>query len=140
MKPASAKAKGSGFERHIAQIFRDEDLDKTAVRQPLSGASIYKGDIKTDCGWSIECKKQEKMNMWKWIEQAKRQSEQEGQPFALIFSRNNERSYVCLDLYDWIYLMKDARQPKSIAEPTRQLKYDLERLKEAAKKVIKQLK
>jgi len=137
---SSRKAKGRNAEISFAELLRDYGIDKGARRQVLSGASYLKGDINTSCGYCIEVKNQEKLAIWDALKQAEKQANMEQQPFLLAFKRNKTQFYVAMSVYDWIDLYKRAEEPKSIKEPTRQLRWDLEKLKECAKRVIKQIK
>ncbi len=53
MKPRGAKAKGSRFERWIADEIKAFGLDTNARRQPMSGAGFLKGDINTSLPWTM---------------------------------------------------------------------------------------
>ena len=70
---ASKKAKGSRLERDIASAYRSSGLFPKAQRMPMSGAmQFHKGDIfkgESD-EWVDECKNQEKIQLWKFWQQA----------------------------------------------------------------------
>jgi Holliday junction resolvase len=136
----SRKAKGRNAELNFAQLLRDYGIDKNARRQPLSGATFMKGDINTGCGYCVEVKNQEKLNIWDALKQAEKQAGMEQQPFLLAFKRNHTNFYVAMSVYDWIDLYKRAEEPNSISEPTRELRFELEKLREIARRVIKKLK
>ncbi len=70
---SSRKAKGSRLERDIASSYRSTGLFPKAQRMPMSGAmQFHKGDIfKGEMDeWVDECKNQEKIQLWKFWEQA----------------------------------------------------------------------
>lgn len=109
-----SKNKGANFERRIAGIL-NKAFDTDRIRRtPASGALGLKGDLCTLEGnfelpgplsnWNIECKKQEKINIWACIHQA--QQQRGGKKWLLVFSRNHESDYVCLDLHDYIELVQ----------------------------------
>lgn len=102
-----AMRKGKGYERHIAKLL-SEAFDCNVRRTPCSGALDIKGDLRNLSGaledFVFECKKQEKLNIWKAIHQAQVQAGYK--IWTLIFSRNNERDYVIMDLQDWIALVQ----------------------------------
>lgn len=112
----SAKNKGSNYERRIAQILSDY-FGEEIRRTPGSGNLDIKGDLRSFnaeklqgslVGWTMELKKQERADIWRWIAQAKREAEEENNPhWALIFSRNRERDdYVCISLKEFMRLLK----------------------------------
>ena len=107
MKAKSAIAKGKNFERLIAKIFA-KAFNTNIRRTPGSGNLDIKGDLRNLSGpleeWVIECKKQEKINIWDCIHQSQRQAG--SKKWLLVFSRNREKEYVCLDLQDWIELIQ----------------------------------
>lgn len=109
-----AMTKGKNYERHIAKLL-SEAFDCKVRRVPCSGALDIKGDLRNLSGpleeWVFECKKQEKLNIWKAIHQAQVQAGYK--KWALIFSRNNELDYVCMDINDFVEILQRA-------EPLRQ--------------------
>ena len=107
----SIRAKGRKAEKEIAQIFRETGIDKNAKRQLLSGASYLKGDINTSIGYTVEVKKQETTQIWKWIKQAEEQAEKEHQPSLLVFGRNNSPYYAVIDIYEFCSLFLKANRP-----------------------------
>ena len=148
MNTRSKKSKGSRFEHFIASQIRESGLDPEAKRQVLSGAGVDKGDIKTTLPFMIECKNTKQVYALEWIRQVKREAEigsANPDNWCVVF-RNPKKpefheSFVILGFDQWLELMKN-NQTNLIIEvdkDNRQLKYDVQRLKEAAKKVIKQL-
>jgi hypothetical protein len=90
--PASKKAKGNRLERKIAEMYRRYDIDKKATRMPMSGAMThFKGDIlkPNDYAYVDECKNQERVELWKWWEQA--QSQASGAQIPLLHISGNNR-------------------------------------------------
>ena len=148
MTSKSKKAKGSRFEQFIAEQIRESGLDLNARRQPLSGAGYDKGDIKTTIPFTIECKNCNQVYAMEWIEQSKREALQGNvnpDKWAVVFRNpklaEGQESFVIISLDQFLELLK-GKQENLIIEvdaDNRQLKYDLQRLKEALNKVIKQL-
>lgn len=105
--------KGSNYERKICKIL-SEAFDIELRRVPCSGALDIVGDVRVKEGttakilepYTIECKKQEKINIWKCNKQAQDQAGETGKIGLLIFSRNREKDYVCLKLNDFINILK----------------------------------
>lgn len=148
MKKSSAKHKGSRYEHFIANCIKESGLDPNARRQQLSGAGYDKGDIKTTIPFTIECKNCNQIAAMEWIEQSKREALQGNvspDKWAVIFRNPRkaefQESFVIIDFQQFLELLK-GKQENLIIEvdaDNRQLKYDLQRLKEALNKVIKQL-
>lgn len=70
---ASKKAKGKRLERDVASAYRSSGLFIKAQPMPMSGAmQFHKGDIfKGELDEFVdECKNQEKVQLWKFWEQA----------------------------------------------------------------------
>lgn len=69
----SKKAKGHRLEKQIAQAYRSSGLFPKAQRMPMSGAmQFHKGDIFKGVAdeYVEECKNQEKVQIWKFWDQA----------------------------------------------------------------------
>lgn len=102
-----SKRKGANYERRIASIFA-KAFDTNVRRTPGSGNLDIKGDLRNLSGplepFVFECKKQERLNIWSCLRQTFTQAgHRKG---VLVFSRNNERDYVCIDLNDFIELVQ----------------------------------
>ena len=99
----NSRDKGCNYERKIAKIFTDH-FKITFCRTPLSGGMEWKGDIQPVFGefeYHIECKKQERLNIWKAIAQAERDCGKEQIPIV-VFSRNRSEDYVCIKLSNFL--------------------------------------
>lgn len=75
--PASKRAKGNRAERKVAEAYRRYNIDKKATRMPMSGAMAWhKGDINKpdDYQYVDEVKCQERIQIWKFWEQAEEQA------------------------------------------------------------------
>jgi Holliday junction resolvase len=114
----NSQRKGKGYERHIAKVLSDA-FDTIIRRTPNSGGLSIKGDMLNLHGdledSVIECKKQEKLNIWKCLEQTFRQAR--NKIGLLIFSRNNEgRDYACMDLQDYIGKLQEIKELRKLLE------------------------
>ncbi len=105
MKLASALKKGKRLEQRIATAWRHK-IDGFAMRTSGSGNGHIKGDVYNKL-YSIEAKNQEKVKLWEWWEQARSQV-QFGKPPVLMVSGNYRPILVCMDLDDWLDLVKMA--------------------------------
>ncbi len=101
MKPRSAKNKGKRLQNKI----RDLILEKFDILEPDDVRSITMGDSGEDIllspaarrlfPFSVECKNQEKLNIWGALEQAEDNS---GNHTPLvIFKRNRSKTYAVLE-------------------------------------------
>jgi len=106
--PSSAQRKGKGYEREIAKKL-SKAFDCNVRRVPNSGGLDIKGDLRNLSGplerFVIECKKQERLNIWACLRQTMWQAG--SKVGLLIFSRNNERDYVCLELNDFMAILQN---------------------------------
>ncbi len=110
MKPRSAKNKGKRLQNKV----RDLILEKFNTLEPDDVRSITMGDSGEDIllspaarklfPFSVECKNQEKLNIWSSIEQAENNS---GNHTPLvIFKRNRSKTYAVLPIEEFINLIK----------------------------------
>ena len=55
--------------------------------------------------FSVECKNQEKLNIWKALEQS--DQENRGLPSMVIFKRNRSKVYVAMELADLLKILEE---------------------------------
>lgn len=115
---SSRKAKGSRLERDIASAYRSSGLFPKAQRMPMSGAmQFHKGDIfkgETD-EYVEECKNQEKVQLWKWWEQAKDQCTGLEKPMLHV-SRNYSEILTVMRFDDVVQMRLELRDLRKIVE------------------------
>lgn len=110
------QAKGKAYEREIAKLIKKLTGEALEVyRVPCSGAiEGFKGDLKIiarDPAWKPvadlvpECKKQQKLNIWKALEQAELAAGYH-KPIV-IFARNFSEDYICMQLKDFFCLLQE---------------------------------
>ena len=112
MKTASSKAKGRRLQNKIRDLliehFSDE-LEDDDIRCAIMGESGE--DLKLSPAarklipYSIECKNQEKINIWDSLEQAEVNSN--GYTPILIFKRNRSKTYAVVELNHFLKLIKN---------------------------------
>ena len=112
MKTASRKAKGRRLQNKIRDLliehFSDE-LEDDDIRCAIMGESGE--DLKLSPAarklipYSIECKNQEKINIWDSLEQAEVNSN--GYTPILIFKRNRSKTYAVVELNHFLKLIKN---------------------------------
>ena len=111
MKPRSAKNKGKRLQNKI----RDLILEKFDILEPDDVRSITMGDSGEDIllspaarklfPFSVECKNQEKLNIWGALEQAEENS---GNHTPLvIFKRNRSKTYAVLEFDKLLELLNE---------------------------------
>ena len=113
MKPRSAKNKGKRLQNNI----RDLILEKFNTLEPDDVRSITMGDSGEDIllspaarrlfPFSVECKNQEKLNIWGALEQAEDNS---GNHTPLvIFKRNRSKTYAVLEFDRLLELLNESK-------------------------------
>ena len=111
MKTRSAKAKGRRLQNKIRDLLLEEfkELEPDDIRTAIMGETGE--DIKLSPAarrkipYSFECKNQEKINIWESLNQAEANSGD--YPPVLIFKRNRSKTYVTLELEDFLKLIND---------------------------------
>ena len=112
MKPRSAKNKGKRLQNKI----RDLILEKFDSLEPDDVRSITMGDSGEDIllspaarrvfPFSVECKNQEKLNIWEALTQAEVNS---GNHTPLvIFKRNRSKTYAVLEFKELLKLLNES--------------------------------
>lgn len=144
MRIESAKAKGKRFEDWIAQQIEDAGLGR-ARREKGSGSGKYKGDIFANIDFLLECKNEKQTNFLTNIDQAKRQAEIGNwakEKWCLIARDPRfpefQEVYATINLGEFLKLLKTQREP-IIKQPDRSMKWKLEKLRQIAKEIIKDL-
>jgi len=139
MRPQSAIQKGKELENWIVDRLRISGLDTRAYRQRGSGNGLNKGDVWNDLNLCIEAKNCKNFSR-EWFKQVKRESL--GMQIPVVVWHTNQ---VPLDdsvvLISWNYfeeLLLKSRESE-LKQPDREMKYNLVRLVDAAKRVIKDL-
>jgi len=110
MKTRSAKAKGRRLQNKIRDLLLEEfkELEPDDIRTAIMGETGE--DIKLSPAarklipYSFECKNQEKINIWESLNQAEENSGD--YPPILIFKRNRSKTYVTIELEDFLKIIK----------------------------------
>jgi Holliday junction resolvase len=104
----NANQKGKRFELKIAKDLAKK-FDSNIRRTPNSGGLSIKGDIMTTTGilseYSWECKNQEKLNIWKALEQSQGDARGTLKIPLVVFTKNFENDYVALKYDDFVNLL-----------------------------------
>ena len=110
MKTRSAKNKGKRLQNSVRDILLEtfDTLEPDDIKSAIMGDSGE--DIQLSHAarklipYSIECKNQEKLNIWSALEQAEG-NKGVSKP-VLIFKRNRSKTYAVLELEDFVDLIK----------------------------------
>jgi hypothetical protein len=97
-----SRDKGRLGEQQVATIFRDAGY--TCHRVANSGGLCLKGDLTGIDGFHVEVKRQERLDIPKWLRQV-REETPEGDVPLLIFRRSREDWQVVIPLDELIELM-----------------------------------
>lgn len=112
MRPSSAKAKGRRFQQWVRDRMLDlaDWLEPDDVRSTSMGASgedlLLSPAARQVFPISMECKNQERLSIWKAMEQAaEHAASQEGSYVPVVFfTRNRTPEYACLPAEDLLQL------------------------------------
>ena len=111
MKTRSGKAKGRRLQNKIRDVLLEHFSDKLEpddIRSQIMGMSgediVLSPAARKLIPYSFECKNQEKLNIWSSLEQA--ESNSGDYPPVLIFKRNRSKTYVTIELEEFIKFIK----------------------------------
>jgi hypothetical protein len=112
MKPRSAKNKGKRLQNKVRDLILEKFNSKL---EPDDVRSITMGDSGEDIllspaarrlfPFSVECKNQEKLNIWSSLEQAEGNSG--NHPPLVIFKRNRSKTYAVLEFEELLKLLNE---------------------------------
>lgn len=105
-KKINSKQKGARFERSLASKFRDYGYDARRTAQ-YCGNTGDASDVVGLPGLHIEAKHQERMQLYEWMSQAKRDSEGTGKLPAVFHKKNNAEILVTMTLDDFMNLYRE---------------------------------
>ena len=116
MKSRSAKNKGKRLQNHVRDLILEkfQQLEEDDVRSTTMGDSgedvLLSPAARKLFPFSVECKNQEKLNIWSSLEQAE---ENAGKHIPLlIFKRNRSKTYATLQLDDLMRLLDESTDEK----------------------------
>ena len=110
MKTQSRKAKGRRLQQKFMQLLIEKlDIDPEDIESRSMGAGgedlIMSKAARTKFPFSVECKNQEKMNIWSAWEQA--ESNKGLYEPLVVIKRNQQRPLVVLDAENFLDMIKD---------------------------------
>lgn len=101
----NSKDKGKRFERDIANYLKERGYDARRSAQ-YCGNTGDAADVVGLPGFHIECKHQEKMHLYDWMEQAVRDSAKSGDTPIVIHKQNRKDTLVTMRLDDFMNMME----------------------------------
>jgi len=107
-KKINSKQKGARFERKLASIFRDYGYDDARRTNQYCGNTGDASDVVGLRGIHIEAKHSEKMHLYDWMAQAKRDAEANGKGNlpAVFHKKNNAEVLVTMEIATFMELYK----------------------------------
>ena len=109
----NSQKKGKRFELQIAK-YLSKEFETSIRRTPNSGGLSIKGDIMATQGilseFNWECKNQEKLNIWKALEQSRNDCIGSHKEPLVVFTKNFEKDYVALELKDFVQILLELQQ------------------------------
>ena len=111
MKPRSAKNKGKRLQNKVRDLIlvKFQQLEEDDVRSTTMGDSgedvLLSPAARKLFPFSVECKNQEKLNIWSALEQTENNSNNHVP--LLIFKRNRTKTYAVLEFDKLLELLSD---------------------------------
>ena len=105
----NSKQKGARFERQLASKFREYGYIDSRRTAQYCGNTGDASDVVGLPGIHVEAKHQEKMHLYDWMDQAKRDAEAGGVEKlpAVFHKKNNHEILVTMTLDDWMKIFKE---------------------------------
>lgn len=101
----NSKQKGKKGELELANLLKEYGFEKARRSQQYAGIN-GDADVVGLPGIHVECKRVERLNVSKALQQAQRDSEKTGLTPAVFHRKNREPWMVTMALNDWIELYK----------------------------------
>ena len=115
-----SREKGKRFERDVASRFREYGYDAHRTAQ-YKGNTGQAGDVEGVPYIHIECKHQERMNLYDWMEQSVTDAAAEGGGNlpVVVHKANNEPVLVTMVFDDWIHMYSEYVSGKELESNNR---------------------
>lgn len=109
MGKINSKQKGARFERKLASLFREYGYEDSRRTAQYCGNTGDASDVVGLPGIHAEAKHQERMQLYDWMDQAKRDAEAggEGRLPVVFHKKNNAEILVTMRFEDWMELYKE---------------------------------
>lgn len=106
MSGKMSRDKGARYERELATQLKSYGYEARRTAQHCGNTGDAADVIGLD-GIHIEAKHQERVQIYDWMAQAKRDSAKSGNKPAVFFRKNNCETLVCMRLDDWMELYRE---------------------------------
>ncbi|EJX08212.1 hypothetical protein EVA_03675 [gut metagenome] len=105
----NSKQKGARFERQLAGLFRDYGYTEARRTAQYCGNTGDASDVVGLPGIHVEAKHQERMQLYDWMDQAKRDAKAGGAGLlpAVFSKKNNHSILVTMELDDWMQIYRE---------------------------------
>ena len=115
-KKINSKDKGARFERELAAKFREYGFEDSRRTAQYCGNTGDAADVIGLPGIHAECKHQETMRLYDWMEQAKNDADASGADvLPVVFHRKNRADIlVTMTLEGWMQLYKGRKMPSKM--------------------------
>ena len=107
MGKINSKDKGARFERQLAGLFRDYGYSGARRTAQYCGNTGDASDVVGLPGIHVEAKHQEKMYLYDWMEQAKRDAEGTGDMPVVFHKKNRAEIQVTMRFDDFMNLYRE---------------------------------
>jgi len=104
--PINSKQKGARFERLLASLFREHGYEARRTAQ-YCGNTGEASDVVGLPGIHIEAKHQERMQLYDWMDQAKRDSAGTGNLPVVFHKKNNAEILVTMQFDSFMEMYKE---------------------------------
>ena len=111
MKTRSAKNKGKRLQNDVRDLILEtfQELEPDDVRSTTMGDSgediLLSPAARKLFPFAVECKNQERLNIWDSLEQAESNANQHIP--LLVFKRNRSKTYISMEINDLIKILND---------------------------------
>lgn len=103
----NSKQKGARFERLLASKFREYGYSEARRTAQYCGNTGDASDVVGLPGIHVEAKHQEKMQLYDWMDQAKRDSAGKGNIPAVFHKKNDHNILVTMELDDFMQIYRE---------------------------------
>ena len=138
------KKKGNTWERNWANWIRDNNVDKSAKRNTLSGAGMQKSDVvnNIDINFEVKSGNQVPKKIYDFYEQSEKDGiSSHNIPYVVMHrdGRKQDEFMIIMNAYDWADLWKKAQEPKTTKTENQELQWVLKSAINILKKLLKLL-
>ena len=114
----NSKQKGARFERQLAGLFRDYGYTEARRTAQYCWNTGDASDVVGLPGIHVEAKHQERMQLYDWMDQAKRDAKAGGARLlpAVFSKKNNHSILVTMELDDWMQIYREFQAGMELKE------------------------